>query len=172
MKASLLLLFFTLFFMTAEAQVGNNQIGLGAELGIPMGDLGRSTRPGPGGSLKILYGLGMQGQAGITAGYFTFGARDDMAFKTSSQVIPILATYRQHLDGLYLEPQLGVSMIRSKLEGAELGSQTSSTTALGWAVGAGYLIGGLDLSLRYQSASRDGGSRGFVGVRAGYNFSL
>lgn len=172
MKTSLFVLFFVFCFRTGIAQVGNNQIGLGAELGIPVGDLGRSTRPAPGASLKALYGVGMHGQAGVTAGYYRFGARKDMPIRTSSRVIPILATYRQHLDGLYLEPQLGVSMIRSEVDGAEIGSHTSSSTAVGWAVGAGYLIGGLDLSLRYQSASREGGSRGFVGLRAGYNLGF
>lgn len=155
-----------------KAQSGNNQMGIGADLGIPVGDLGRSTRLAPGVSLKALYGLGMYGQAGITASYLNFSARKNTRFKTSSSVIPLLATYRQHLDNIYLEPQVGASFIRSKIEGENIATLDQSAVYFAWAVGVGYKLQDIDLSLRYQTASKNGGSRGFIGLRAGYNFNL
>ena len=172
MKHFILLFTFFVFLGTAQAQIGNNQIGIGLDLGIPVGDLGRSTRIAPGASLKALYGVGMSGQVGITLGYLHFAARNNTLIKSSSTEIPILASYRQHVDQIYLEPQIGVSLMQSKIEGEQMPPMEVSQTNFSWGIGLGYHLQGIDLSLRYQSASRNGGSRGFIGLRAGYNFNL
>lgn len=172
MKRIILLSILSFAIVGVYAQRGYNLISPGVELGIPVGDLGRSTLPAPGASIKLLYGLGIQGQAGVTAGFLHFAARNNMAIKSSSSEIPLLATYRQHLDAVYLEPQIGASIIRSEISGAEIGTHTDRYTAFAWAVGGGYLLGAWDFSIRFQSSARGGGGRGFVGIRAGYNFRL
>lgn len=161
----------------AFAQKGNNQISAGVDLGLPIGNFGESSKLGIGGTAKGMYGIGTAGQIELTVGYTSFGAKESSsAMKASIGIIPVFAGYRHHINQFYLEPQLGLSIIRSKasvdIGGMGSYSGSSSTTAFGWAVGAGYVFDSFDLSIRYQSASKEGGSLGFFGLRFGYNFSL
>ncbi len=161
----------------AFAQKGNNQVGIGLDLGLPMGDFGDGSKLGIGGTAKGMYGVGTAGQVELTLGYISFGAKESSsAASASTSIIPIFAGYRHHFNGLYVEPQLGVSMIKTKvdidMEGMGSFSGSASTSAFGFAVGAGYLFNDFDISARYQSASKNGGSFGFIGLRVGYNFSL
>lgn len=155
------------------AQQGNNQIGAGLELGLPLGDFGEGSEMGIGGSLKGLYGIGQAGQVGLTLGYISFGMKESTSSASgSSGIIPIMATYRHHFNGFYLEPQAGLSLHKAKVNIDGMGSVSSSSSAFGYAIGAGYLIGDVDISARYQGASKDGGSMSFIGIRLGYNFSF
>ena|SRR5690625_1686084 len=155
---------------TAFAQKGNNQIGIGLDLGLPVGDFGDGSNFGIGGTAKGMYGIGNAGQVELTVGYISFGSKESTSeAKASTGIIPIFAGYRHHLNQFYLEPQLGLSMISSKA--TVMGNSfSSSTTAFGWALGIGYEFDAFDLSARYQSASKSGGSLGFFGLRIGYNF--
>lgn len=166
-----------LIFFDAFAQKGNNQVSAGFDLGLPMGDFGESSKLGVGGTVKGMYGVGTVGQVELTLGYISFGAKESSSVASAStSLIPILAGYRHHFNGLYVEPQLGLSFIKSKVDidmgGVGSFSGSASTTAFGFALGAGYLFNNFDVSIRYQSASKDGGSFGFIGPRIGYNFSL
>lgn len=159
--------------LSAFAQQGNNQVGVGLDVGLPIGDFGEGFNFGIGGTAKGMYGVGSAGQVELTLGYIGFSAEESSSeASVSTSVIPILAGYRHHLNAFYLEPQLGLSIIKSKVDVSGFGSMSGSTTAFGWAVGAGYLFDAFDLSARYQSASKDGGSMDFVGFRIGYNFTL
>ena len=49
--------------------------------------------------------------------------------------------------------------------------QTASATNLSFAPGLGYIVGeNIDLGLRYQIISSEGGSTSYLGVRAAYMF--
>ena len=154
------------------AQKGNNQIGIGAEVGIPTGDFGEAMKAGFGGAVKGLYGIGTAGQITGTIGYTSFkmkGSSEDA--KMSIGILPILAGYRHNFSGFYVEPQVGYSIVRAKVD--MLGqSESDSEGAFAWAAGAGYQISGLDLGVRYQASTKDGGSMGFFGFRVAKNFSL
>ncbi|HEU0111953.1 MAG TPA: outer membrane beta-barrel protein [Flavisolibacter sp.] len=157
----------------ANAQTGNNAIGIGAEINLPMGDFGDAFKTGFGGSLKYLHGVGSAGQVTLTTGYSVFKMKDgDDDFDVTSSIIPILAGYRHNFSGLYVEPQVGYGIYGAKVK--MLGEEESdSEGAFTWAIGAGYAMQqGLDLGVRYQSASKDGSSTSFIGFRVGYNFSL
>lgn len=159
-----------------NAQKGNNQVGIGAEVGIPMGDFGDMSGVGFGGSVKGLYGIGSAGQITFTTGYMTFGMKDEYkdflgVDKATSSIIPLLAGYRHNFNGFYAEPQIGYGIYGSKVEMGGV-SASGSEGAFTWAIGLGFAQGGFDGGVRYQSASKDGSSTSFLGIRVGYNFSL
>jgi hypothetical protein len=154
------------------AQSGKNEVSVGAEVGLPMGDFGEGFKTGFGGSLKGLFGIGAAGQITGTVGYTSFkmkGSMEDMSVTTG--ILPILAGYRHNFSGFYVEPQVGYSIMRVKANVlGESGSE--STGAFAWAAGAGYQFSGIDLGVRYQSLSKDGESLGQIAFRVAKSFSL
>ena len=169
--------FFAFAFVAASfaaiAQTGNNKLGIGVEVGLPMGDFGDAFGVGIGGSVKYMHGIGSAGQLTLTSGYQRFGMKDlPSGVEASTSIIPILAGYRHNFSGLFIEPQVGYGIYGGKFSG---GGQSISTSegAFTYAIGVGYAMAqGLDLGVRYQSGTQDGGSISLIGFRVGYNFSL
>ncbi|HUC82751.1 MAG TPA: outer membrane beta-barrel protein [Flavisolibacter sp.] len=157
----------------ANAQTGKNQLGIGVEVGLPMGDFGDAFGVGIGGTAKYMHGIGSAGQLTLTSGYQRFGAKDlPSGFDASASIIPILAGYRHNFSGLFIEPQLGYGIYGAKASGSGM-NISDSEGAFTYAIGAGYAMAqGLDLGVRYQSGSKDGESTSFIGFRVGWNFSL
>lgn len=156
----------------ANAQSGKNQLGIGVDLGLPMGNFGDVSKLGIGGTAKYLHGIGSAGQVSLTAGYISFKDKDLAAGETgSTNLLPILVGYRHNFSGAYVEPQVGYTNLKFKFGDAS-GSASVSTGGFGWAIAAGYAMAqGLDISARYQAVSKNG-TFGFIGFRLGYNFSL
>lgn len=154
------------------AQSGKNEISIGPEVGLPTGDFGEAFKLGIGGSVKGLFGIGTAGQITATVGYTSFkmkNSTDELNITTG--LLPILAGYRHNFGGFYVEPQVGYGIMRVKAKMmGESGSDSEG--ALTWAAGAGYQVGGIDLGVRYQSSTKDGGSVGFFGLRVAKSFSL
>lgn len=160
-------------FIGAQAQTGNNQIGIGAEVGIPTGDFGDAFKPGFGASVKGLYGVGTAGQVTLTAGYTIFNEKEESGVNMKTSILPIMAGYRHNLNGFYLEPQIGYGSYGVQVE--FMGEKESEREgAFTWAAGVGYALNGLDISARYQSGKLEDADSPFslVGIRIGYNFSL
>ena len=162
-------------FIGANAQQGHNQIGIGVDLGLPMGDFGDAYKLGIGGQVKGLLGVGTAGQVTLTSGYMSFKAKDlPSGVDIKASIIPILVGYRHNFSGFYVEPQVGYGIYGSKVDG--LGSPydgSNSDGAFTWAAGVGYAMAqGLDLGVRYQSASKDGESTSLIGFAVKYNFTL
>lgn len=160
----------------AYSQQGNNQIGVGIDLGLPLGDFGDGYSFGYGGYVKGLYGIGTAGQITLTTGYTVFPAKKVLedalgADKITSSIIPVLAGYRHNFNGFYVEPQLGYGSYGTKIDGGSFSAKGSSG-AFTYAVGLGFAKGGFDAGVRYQGASKDGSSTSLIGFRVGYNFSL
>lgn len=178
MKRVYLVLLGTVLFSAAGfAQKGNNQVSVAADVAIPTGDLGDATSIGLGATVKGLYGIGTAGQITFTTGYTAFSAKKELkdalgADKMSQGVIPFLAGYRHNFNGFFAEPQIGYGVYSSKIKGGMFDSKDSDG-AFTWAIGAGYVFNQkVEAGLRYQSASKNGESTGFLGIRVGYNFSL
>ena len=159
----------------ANAQTGKNQFGIGVDLGLPMGDFGDAAKLGIGGYAKYLHGVGSAGQVSLTTGYQSYKVKDELLDQDESasfSIIPILLGYRHNFSGLFLEPQLGYGIYGYKVKMGGV-SASDSEGAFTWAIGAGYAMEqGLELGARYQSASKDGSTTSFIGLRVGYNFSL
>ena len=156
--------------MTTFAQAGNNQVGIGAELNVPLGSFGDAYKTGFGGTIKGLYGIGKAGQGTLTLGYSSFKGKSETSFGYSYEgqtfsMVPILAGYRHHFTGFYLEPQLGVTINGTKASGIKVESMTKFAAALN----AGYEIKGLDLSLRYHT---EGDVLSLFAARIAYNINL
>ena len=150
------------------AQTGNNQIGIGAELGLSTGEGGGTAI---GGSAKYLHGIGTAGQLTLTAGAL-FHSESEDEVKATLTMIPVLAGYRHNFNGLYVEPQLGYmsSKAKVKIGGEEIASGSDGTFA--YAIGGGYAFtNGLDLGVAFRNAAKSGYS-GTIVFRAGFNFSL
>lgn len=173
---------FTIVFVLSAISYGHAQqqgdinINAGIDLGMPIGDFGEVYGLGYGATVKGLYTISDAGQLGLTLGYMRFGLKDDLAegMSGSMGIIPIFALYRHNLGGFYLEPQVGLSVNSVSLEGPSGfgGSMSTSESSLGYAVGAGYLAGNFDVSVRYQGLTESGENMGFVGLRIGYNFGI
>lgn len=165
-----------LFSLTTLAQKGSFKLGVGAEVLLPNGDFNTFSKTGIGGSVKAMYGITKNGQITLTSGYQAFGAKDlfkDLlsADKITSSFIPVFAGYRHSFKGLYLEPQVGYSIFKSKIKGGDFES-SNSEGSFAWAAGIGYVFRGFDVGIRYQSAENDGSSVALIGIRVGYNISL
>lgn len=159
----------------AQAQKSNNQLGVGLDVGIPLGDFGDGYSTGIGGTAKLLLGVGTSGQVTFTTGYMTFNGKDlPSGIDISANVIPLLLGYRHNLSGIYIEPQAGYGIYGSKVSG--MGSMydgTDSEGAFTWAIGAGYAMNpGLDVGVRYQSGTKNGDSNSLLGLSLRWNFLL
>jgi hypothetical protein len=158
---------------SAHAQTGKNQVGIAFEAGLPMGDFKDAVKTGFGGSIKYLHGVGSAGQVSLTSGYTTYKAKDVPSdYSASMSIIPILVGYRHNFSGAYVEPQLGYGIYGSKVKGGGF-DESSSDGAFTYAIGVGYAMEqGLDLGVRYQSASKNSFDFSVIGLHIGYNFSL
>jgi len=162
--------------LVSSAQTGKNEIGVGADLGLPAGDFKEGYKLGIGGYVKGLYGIGSAGQITLTTGYTTYSGKSEImdalnADKMKTAIIPILAGYRHNFDGFYAEPAIGYGIFSSKLK-SPVFDESESDGAFTWSIGAGYVVNKFDVGLRYQSSSKNGTSFGLFGLRVGYNFSL
>lgn len=161
---------FTILISTiAFSQTGNSSIGIRAEVGFPVGDFGDSYSTGFGGSAIGLFGIGTAGQISIRSGYMKF--KYDVAnIDASSNLIPIMAGYRQNFSGFYLHPEAGVGMLGFKVSGGE----SEHETKFGWAIGAGFARGPLDGGVRYERINTNFNDIqfSFIGLHLGYNFNL
>lgn len=156
---------------------GSIHINAGIDVGFPLGDFGEGFGIGFGASAKGLYGISDAGQATLTLGFLRFGMKDGNDLVSgSTSLIPILAGYRHRFGNLYGEGQIGLTALRTsiKVKEADFGNFSGSTSAthLGYGVGVGYLMGNLDLGLRFQGVASDGNSLNLVALRVGYNFQL
>ncbi|MBL1407844.1 hypothetical protein [Sphingobacterium faecale] len=169
----------TLFCSMAFAQQGFHSVGVGIEGALPLGNFGEAYGIGYGATGKAFYGITEKGDITGTLGYIRFGMKESSAMVSGSMgMIPIMFGYRHDFGGLYGEPQLGLTMVKSRIK-MDLGdfgdlfggigaNGSGSTTKVSFGLGGGYAMGKLDFGARFQIVD----SFNFLGLRIGYNFSL
>ena len=160
--------------VTSYSQKGHNQIGIGADVGIPIGDFGDAFKTGFGGYAKGLFGIGEAGQITFTTGYLAFKAKDLGSDESlTASIIPLMLGYRHNFSGFYAEPQAGYNIFGAKAKFFGQ-SESDSEGGFGYAIGIGYVISNVDLGVRYQGGkpSGDGDDWSFIGIHVGYNFTL
>lgn len=168
-KIITILIVLTICTLSAQAQRGNKGASIGLDVALPVGNMSKSLGVGIGGSLKGFYGLRDEADVTLTLGYINFAEKDNLGISYS--LIPVLAGYRLKLDQVYLEPQFGFTImnVKSDVVNAE---KSTSNTKIGYGIGVGYLMGNLDLGLRFQDISANGGGFNIIAVRVGYAFAF
>jgi len=163
----------SVFFCSQSfGQTARPSLSIGAELGIPTGDLNASQKIGIGGSVKAAFPVTSDLDITASVGIISFSGDEVGTVKNPAlNFIPIKAgvRYRFVPHGFYLEPQLGYTSINTP------NSNGSATGGFTYAANAGYfLTPNLDLSARYEGVSKKGsqGNLAHVGLRLAYNFSL
>lgn len=143
---------------------GGNSLSVGAEVGLPIGDLKQVSSLGIGGSAKAAFGIFEGGAVTLSAGYMTFSGKTIQGFKLpSTNVIPVKVGLRYMLGGgIYGEPQLGMSFIGN-----------GGGSAFTYAAGVGTMINNqIDIGVRYEAFSKNSATSSFIGARVAYNFGF
>lgn len=177
-----------------SAMAQDNQISLGLDAGLPMGDFGDlySLGIGPAAGFELPVGDNL----GITAqlSYQILMVQSDFSdFVKSASMVPIQAGVKYYFmdqqEGFYGHAQIGVHMASATSEEYTIPgipgftpdivveSETESSTNMSWAIGVGYQMEKLDLGLRYNSISPDSDIEGaeasnYLGIRVAYLISL
>jgi len=177
MKTKLLLLI-VLLVVTLSVSAQNSaksndekpfKIGVGAMIGLPVGDLGDIASLAYGVDLLGEYAVDPSFGVTLSLGYVDFAlkseyknALDALGIKAKMGMIPVLVGGKYYFsEMLYGSAQVGISF----------STQSDGGSAFTFAPGIGYKISNnFDLMLKYQSASKDGSSTSFLGLRAGLSF--
>ncbi|MDX1326869.1 MAG: outer membrane beta-barrel protein [Arenibacter sp.] len=168
MRKNILMTTFALFVAVGTmAQDGFHKIGVGAEIGLPMGDFGEAYNSGFGATGKVYYGLNENANITGTLGYIRFGLDGGSDVSGHMGMVPIMFGYHHDFDGLYIEPQVGLVALSSKIDMSGFGG-SSSATEVSLSLGGGYSTGEWDFGLRYQIVS----NANFLRARIAYNFSI
>lgn len=176
-KQSLGLLLAMMTCLAGYSQQGRIDVNGGVDFGLPIGNFGDVYGFGYGVTVRGLYGISDAEQIGLTLGYQRFGLKEDYdeSLSGSMGISPVFALYRHNFGGLYVEPQVGVSVnsvnLKADASGMDFGG-SASNTSLGYAAGIGYILGPIDMSARYQGLTQSGENLSFIGLRVGYNFRI
>ncbi|WP_194776354.1 outer membrane beta-barrel protein [Pararhodonellum marinum] len=172
------IVFFLFFFFSIHlsyAQQGNNQLVVGADLGITTSEYFQSQYPtGFGLGLKGLIGVGQTGQVSITSGFHRFileSSNQISGFSSSYDLVPLMLGYRAYFNHFFVEPQIGASFNtdRTVIDGFKA---NESMTELSWALEAGYVLNRVEFSARFQNTGPVPFNMAFIGLRAAYRISL
>jgi hypothetical protein len=179
--------------LIAPANAQNKMtVGVGADVLLPMGTFGDAYSLGFGGSAKGQYNINSQLGVGLTAGYFTWTAKDvaGTTVKPSFSGIPVRVFGKYYFmpEGkmrVYGAAELGLFFWSSKVtlpgftvlgvtygggEVSSSGSDFSYAPIVGLELPAGKMD--WDFSVRYDAVATSGNSTGSLGVRVGVNFPI
>lgn len=174
MKKLLSAVFFITISAHTFAQKGDNKIGIGGEFAIPAGsEFKQEVNSGFGGWVKFLFGAGKSDRISFSSGYTSFSAKGSNSQESATlSILPFLVGF-QHVvvNGLYLEPQVGLASYHAKYTSGGQ-SISGSKNAFTYALGIGYEINNIDFGVRYQNGSIQGYNYANVALRVGYYFSL
>ncbi|MFT3886120.1 MAG: OmpW family outer membrane protein [Flavobacteriales bacterium] len=186
MKARILLIGAALVGTTAM-MAQDNQLSLGADIALPLGDFGKAYSLGIGPTVGFEIPVGDNLGVTLQAGYDIMMVKSDQKdFIKSASMIPaqvgLKYYFQDQQEGFYAHGQLGIHNTSLKTKEQDLGlitipSETSTSTNFSWALGVGYQLESLDLGLRYNSISPDSDAKGakaasYIGLRIAYLIHL
>lgn len=172
----------------------SNQISLGADVALPMGDFGDVYSLGIGPAVGFELPVGDNLGVTLQVSYMFLTVKDDFSdFIDKSSMLPVQAGLKYYFqdqqEGFYGHAQLGIHS--SSATTAEytipgipgltpdivVPSETESSSNFSWAIGAGYQLEKLDIGVRYNSISPDSDVDGaeasnYIGLRLAYLLSL
>jgi len=163
----LMLFLFANAYAQSSAQVAEPRLGIGLDIGLPIGDFGDFANYGVGGS--ILYQHPVSTSLNITGnvGYIKFNGKQTIGtLKYMQSFIPIKVGARYFLtQNIYGTAEVGSSIATTSGSGASF----IYTPGLGVEIPVSN-TGSLDIGARYESWTKNTGTTSFIGIRAGYNF--
>jgi hypothetical protein len=81
--------------ISGYSQRGNNLLGIGAELDLPLGHFGDAYNIGFGVNVKPMFGIGNSGHVTFTTGYSTFSGKSGTYYANQNfSMVPLLFGYR------------------------------------------------------------------------------
>ena len=162
-------------FGLMSAQKTDSGFRLGVNVGLTVGDFGKTHSFTAGADVAYLYPLAENFRLGVTTGYsHYFGKKTKLDFIITSYefkapdlgVIPVAATGEYTFGGSNVF--LGVDLGYAFFTGSDLGDATGAfyyQPKLGYAVDKKH-----DLYFSYKGFARDGGNIGSVNLGYAYNF--
>ncbi len=173
---------------SANAQ-GKFDLGVGADVLIPMGTFGDAVSTGFGGSVRGQYNLSPMAAVGLTVGYYTWSGKDVSGFKMPNfKGLPIRVFGKYYFmpagaTRVYGIAELGlffssVDVPSQTIGGITIGGGSASSSDFNYAPGIGIEVpmgsGNtmFDASIRYDGIATSGSSSGSLGARVGVNFGL
>jgi hypothetical protein len=178
MKKQLLILtaLFLFFSLTIQAQDTTKikgkkfKIGLGLDVALPMGTLNQAYSIGGGLSLRFLYKITPEFGVTFTTGFDALPPKNLNNINASSKAtlnIPFkLGGRYKFTDKFYGIMEVGSTHTISYYKGINNNLAHVSGNSFTYAPGIGLLLGGFDVSLRYEGYA----SAGFIGLRLGFFF--
>lgn len=156
------------FCATAQKSEQPLKFSVGVEAGLPLGDFKTVNSFGIGGSVQGEYAAAEKIGITLSAGFLSFGGKTvDLgeglpSYKgPSTSDVPVLAGAKIYLtENVFVHPQVGLSFFNNGL-----GSAFTYVPAIGVKASENF-----DVSIKYQGASKNGGTLSFLGLRAAYNF--
>jgi outer membrane protein W len=174
--------------MAGSMMAQSNQLSLGLDLALPLGDFGDAYSLGIGPAVGFELPVG--DKLGITAqvSYQILMVDSDLSdFIKSASMVPIQAGLKYYFmdqqEGFYGHGMVGVHMQSVTTEdfsffGITVPGETTSSTNLSWGIGVGYQLEKLDIGLRFNSIMPDSDApdgvnpSNYIGLRVGYILSL
>lgn len=155
-------------FSSVNAQTKSPKLSLGAEFAFPIGDFGKVSDFGYGGSLQYQHPVAENLLVTGSAGYLNFQSKDFGLGKVNSGTIPVKAGARYYF---------GENFFAAGEVGAAISTEKGGKTGFIYTPGVGVEFpvsdkGGIELGARYEGWSKNGGTSSFIGVRAAFNFGL
>lgn len=151
------------FSVNAQDESKKINFSLGAEVALPIGDMGDVYSVGFGGSVQADYNLDETLALTLQAGYLNFSGKKVNGFKfPSTGIIPVMAGIKYTFGGnVYASAQLG----------AAFSTEDGGGTSFAYAPGIGYKFSpNFDALLKYNGWSNDGASTSAIGLRVAYTF--
>jgi hypothetical protein len=140
------------------------KFSIGAEAGLPIGDVSNAYSAVLGGSVKFELPTVSHAFFTISAGYNAFLLKSELkgiGIPSTSGFIPVKAGAKYYTEGnLFLEGQLGIVF----------STESGGGHAFAWSPGIGYSFnGGFELGARYEGWT-NGSTISQVGLRVAYRF--
>lgn len=142
-----------LFFLSIQAQKGNNSISIHAELAIP----GFQKENGFAFFTKGSYGVGKSGQITISFGIANFHSNDSVSTYEKGQIttrlVPVLLGYKQNIRSFFIEPRIGLGGLGGRFQLNGNGDFSNPlVTALFCGISAGYAIKRTSFGINFLAA--------------------
>jgi Outer membrane protein beta-barrel domain len=159
---------FASFAQKKEDDVQMLKLSVGVEAALPLGDFGKASTFGIGGTAQADYKVTDDLALNLNAGYISFLPKSITVFGVTSKgkavgYIPILGGIRYYFsEQVFALAQLGVTIATAS------GTSTSLFT---YAPGIGYKFSdNVDAALKYTGYSKNSNNSSTIGLRIAYTF--